>query len=238
MKKIQKKINEFFLLKVFGRNRISEIANMYEVSSSIKILENDYGHILSIKEQLPVDLNKEPLPWYTYPAIEFLKQFDLRDKLVFEWGCGNSSLFFAKRVSAIKSVEDNEEWFNNIYKSKRANQEIKLAKDLEYINYISHLGYKFDVIIIDGKHRSECAKIAYNFLNEGGFIILDNSDWHKNSAKYIRELGLIQVDFHGFGPINQYTWTTSFFLHPKFNFKAYNDIQPSNPIGGLNQVCD
>ncbi len=58
-------------------------------------------------------------------------------------------------------------------------------------------------------------------------IILDNSDWYKNTAKLLRDkLDLIEVDFHGFGPINNYTWTTSIFFSRNFRFSPINDIQP------------
>jgi hypothetical protein len=67
-------------------------------------------------------------------------------------------------------------------------------------------------------------------------IILDNSDWYKETSKYLRdELDLIEVDFHGFGPINNYTWTTSIFLSRNFSFKPINNIQPHFSIAAIKQ---
>jgi hypothetical protein len=38
---------------------------------------------------------------------------------------------------------------------------------------------------------------------------------------------MIQVDFFGFGPINDYTWTTSIFFSRDFDFKPINgEIRP------------
>jgi hypothetical protein len=238
MKNIFNKLIKFILLNIIGKRKISAIANMYEVSSSIRILENDLGHYLSIEKQVPVDKDGNPLPWYTYPAIEYIRQFDLSGKSIFEWGSGNSSLFFAKRAKFVISVEDDKTWYENSFNFKLDNQEICFAKDAEYINCISRFGKKFDIIIIDGKYRSECAKVAPNFLNEGGFIILDNSDWYKNTAKHLREQNYIQIDFHGFGPVNQYNWTTSFFMNRNFNFITKNNLQPTNPVGCLEKICD
>lgn len=238
MKKILTNFYKIILLKIIGKKRISELANMYEVSSSIKILENDFGHYLSIEKQVPVDKESNPLPWYTYSAIEYLNQLDLSNKLIFEWGSGNSSLYFAKRAKQVISIEDNEEWYKKNQEKKSPNQDIILASEDVYVNYIAELEKKFDIIIIDGKYRNECAKATPNYLAEGGIIILDNSDWYKNTAKYLREQNYIQVDFHGFGPVNQYNWTTSFFFDRLFNFTAKDNIQPFNPIGCLEKICD
>lgn len=238
---MKKKIEKFYkiiLLKIIGKKRISELANMYEVSSSIKILENDFGHYLSIEMQVPIDKEGNPLPWYTYPAIEYLNQLDLSNKLIFEWGSGNSSIYFAKRSKQVISIEDNEEWYKKNQNKKSFNQEIVFTSEDMYISYISNFEKKFDIIIIDGKYRSECAKAAPNHLAEGGIIILDNSDWYKNTAKYLRAQNYIQVDFHGFGPVNQYNWTTSFFFDRRFNFTTKDNIQPFNPIGCLEKICD
>lgn len=238
MKKILDYVYSLILIKIIGRSLISRYADMYQVSSSIKILENDFGHFRSIERQIPIDGNGNPLPWFTYPSIEYLNQLDLKDKMIFEWGSGNSSQYFAKRAKRLISVEDNEEWYNKNARLKLENHEIFLESGDNYIGSIGKHGLKFDVIIIDGKFRIECAKIARNYLNVGGIIILDNSDWYKNTAKYLREQNMIEVDFHGFGPINQYNWTTSFFLDRAFNFRTLNDIQPLDPIGNLPKTCD
>jgi len=54
----------------------------------------------------------------------------------------------------------------------------------------------------------------------------------------LREHNLIQVDFSGFGPCNNYTWTTSLFFSRNFNFKTSCFNQPLQPIGGLKQYGD
>jgi hypothetical protein len=43
--------------------------------------------------------------------------------------------------------------------------------------------------------------------------------------------GYIEIDFHGFGPINDYTWTTSLFLDREIALEP-KSIQPTIPIGG------
>lgn len=40
----------------------------------------------TINEKICIDRDGNPIPWYTYPAIEYLSQFDVTDKDVFEFG--------------------------------------------------------------------------------------------------------------------------------------------------------
>ena len=48
---------------------------------------------------------KERIPWMPFGATEWLKHFLKKDMKVFEWGSGGSTLFIAKRVKQIVSVE-------------------------------------------------------------------------------------------------------------------------------------
>lgn len=53
-------------------------------------------------------------PWYTFPAIKFLKDIIKPNWAVFEYGSGYSTLFFKKHVQQLVSVEHNEEWYTVI----------------------------------------------------------------------------------------------------------------------------
>jgi len=202
--------------------------------SCFQILAKDYGQYRSIKEGQCVDALGHPIPWYTYPAIEYLNQLDFSQFEVFEFGAGNSSIFWAERAATVCSVEDDKTWFEKIQSRVLDNQKIicRPSKDA-YVEAIVEMERKFDLVIIDGNHRPECARQLPRALNDGGVVILDNSDWFKKTATYIREeLDLIQVDFHGFGPINNYTWTTSIFFSRKASLKPLK-LQPNFAISGL-----
>ncbi len=103
----------------------------------------------------------------------------------------------------------------------------------EYVKSISECPGEFDIIIIDGNHRYECAIEALKKLKDDGIIILDNSDWHQKTAELLRNADLIEVDMSGFGPINGYTWTTSFFLSRTVKLKPLNKKQPIGGIGAI-----
>lgn len=111
-------------------------------------------------------------------------------------------------------------------------------KKNDYVNSIKLHSQKYDVIIIDGSHRYECALNSVEKLRIGGSVILDNSDWYEKTASFLRDANLIEVDMTGFGPINGYTWTTSFFFHREFNFKPLYNRQPVHGIGSLKHRID
>lgn len=198
------------------------------------LLNNFYGFNLTKQQQKPVSKNGEAIPWYTYPAIEYLEQFDFGKKNIFEWGSGNSSLYFSKKANKVTSIEHDKNWYDIVATQLQPNQKLEHVSLENYPAAIHQFNEKFDVIIIDGQRRFDCALACGLFLKEDGMIILDNSDWFYLSAAYLREkLGLLQVDFHGFGPINDYTWTTSVFFTKKFNFPLIENRQPKNSKGGL-----
>ena len=211
---------------------------------NFKILSLDYGQYNSIREWNAIDANKNEIPWYTYPAIEYLNNLDFSKKLVFEYGSGNSSTYWSIKSKQIVSIEHDKTWYDKVKLKLNNNQTLLFQENnIEYENSLEKQNIKYDVVIIDGIRRPLCSKIIDDYLNkdskEGYMVILDNSDWYKETSKYLREkLNLIEVDFHGFGPINAYTWTTSIFISRNFNFKPINKEQPNFSIAGIEQNGD
>lgn len=209
-----------------------------QIMKIIDIFEREHGHFLSFMQQSCINLYEDPIPWYTYPAIAFLDQFDFSDKNVFEYGSGNSSRFWAKRARTIVSVEHDSDWYLKINEMKSVNQTLMLKDNKsEYINSIDIGAMAYDLIIIDGVYRLNCAKRAIDNLIQGGIIILDNSDWYPNTSRLLRETGLIQIDFTGLGPINYYTWTTSLFFSRDVNLRPKSGRQPQPGIASLIQIA-
>lgn len=207
----------------------------------IDVWTHEYAQEKSIDEKVCADKDGNPLPWYTYPAIEYLVQFDYQHKKVFEFGCGYSSAFWAERAEKVVSVEDNQEYFKRwCDEFKMQNLDIRWRDEGEiYENAIFEDETKYDVIVIDGKRREKCAEAAVQKLAEGGMIILDDSDRINTSLEYVhaveilKQANLLQVDFYGFCPMNNYTKTTSIFFSRNFDFKSLYKVQPINGIGNL-----
>lgn len=207
----------------------------------IEIWDKEYAISRSIDAKLCEDKDGNPLPWYTYPAIEYLSQFDYSGKKIFEYGCGYSSLFWARRAERVISIEDNSAYFDKWSANfKEPNLDIRWRDEGEiYEQAIFEDDDCYDVIVVDGKRRFQCAAAAVEKLAPGGMVILDDSDRINTSQEYVkavanlRSADLIQVDFYGFCPMNSYTKTTSLFLRRDFNFKSLYKVQPVNGIGNL-----
>lgn len=206
---------------------------------SYKILSLDFGHFKSMSRWECVDKHGNPIPWYSYPAIEYLKQIDLSDKTVFEYGSGNSTLYWAARCKKLYSVEDDQQWYAKVKSRLPEKVTYILLEDKDgYVGSIGGHSEKFDVVVIDGSHRYECASKAIEHLKDDGFIILDNSEWEKHTSRALRDADLIEVDMSGFGPINGYTTTTSFYFSRNVSLKPAYDRQPVYGIGSIHHNED
>jgi hypothetical protein len=202
---------------------------------NFNILAVKYGQFNTIRRWECIDSVNAKIPWYTYPAIEYLDNIDFSDKIIFEYGSGNSSAYWAKKAKFVYSAEHSKEWYGKIKTEIAANQIIELCeKENDYLNAINKVPGKIDVIIIDGVHREKCVKLVRDHLSDSGMVILDNADWYRETSRYLRErLDLLEVDFHGFGPINAYTWTTSIFFARSARFQPVNDLQPQYSVAAI-----
>ncbi len=176
----------------------------------------EYGWTLSRQLGMPVTKDNQPLPWYTYPAIEYLSNQNYSDFNVFEYGSGNSSLWWADKVRSLYSCEHELEWFNKMKPTMPSNvsyYHVKLVEDGAYCKKCTTINLSFDIIIIDGRDRINCAKNSIHSLNESGIIIWDNSDRSKYNEGYefLQSRDFKRLDFWGIGPINSYKWCTSIF---------------------------
>lgn len=192
-----------------------------------------YGWLKSLRTGKCVDRNGNPIPWFSYPAIDFLSQLNIADKEVFEYGSGFSTLYWGARAKSVFTVESDLKWCEKIESLLPANcRLIRSTLDVEdYSGKISSFD-KFDIIIIDGaiKTRTSCSEKAFKHLKPGGIIILDNSDQFPTSAKILRNSGLIQCDFTGFAPLNANAQTTSVFFSRDYNFQPLNEVQPHRSV--------
>src|SRR5215469_11650561 len=76
----------------------------------------------------PLDLE---LPWFSYAAIDFLAHYLQPGMEVCEYGSGGSTIFFARRVKSVFSIEDNSQWFelvsNRLKRESLINATLKLC---------------------------------------------------------------------------------------------------------------
>ena len=203
-------------------------------------LEKEYGYRNTYENWTSVDSANQPIPWMTYGAIFYLQQLDLSNCRVFEWGSGNSSLFFAEHSAKVISVESNPDWYDYVFQQKKPNQEVLLKNSANYCSCISNYNEKFELIIIDGDifRRLECAMYALSHVQDGGIVLLDNSDWLPNTTELLRNAGFTQIDFAGPGPINSYLWCTSIFFKDRISIPSKKKPIPGLLTAGIQQVRD
>ena len=169
------------------------------------------------------DENGEALPWMTYNAIEFLKNNLNKNHIVFEFGCGASTLFFAKRVKKVVSLETNKKWLEivkeKLFKANLRNSEIHLMEDgLDNQNYeifAKNYGEKFDFIIIDSIKRFQCCVNSISAIKPQGSVILDDSqrkNYQKNFDFFLKN-NFTKQDFVGIAPADLKIKNTSIFTN-------------------------
>jgi hypothetical protein len=232
--------------EIFKRIHANYMALKYSYRICRSLL-SDQRYFASVRDEEYLDAEGNYLPWYTYPAIEAIKNWDLSGKRVFEYSSGYSTLFWASRAREIISVEHDPVWHEKMSKLAPVNAKVILAPISQggtnlhptpktadeirgYAEAIKNFGI-FDVIIVDGAIRQQCARAARPQLSEEGLMILDNSDWLPETARFLRGSGLIEVDLSGLKPARDYSQTTSFFFARGFNFQP-RGRQPLAPVGG------
>jgi hypothetical protein len=179
------------------------------------------GWFKSYHQKLPITNTNQPLPWFTYSFISFLEKRLHKTMVVFEYGSGNSTFWWAERVSQVISCEHSSEWYNKIKPELPSNVKLlfcQLDTGGDYAHAVANYKTMFDIIVIDGRDRVNCAKNALGALKEDGVIIWDNSDrkTYADGYQYLLDNGYKRLDFTGMGPINTWAWSTSIF-YPENN---------------------
>lgn len=174
------------------------------------------GWFNAFDKQQAVDGNGNPIPWVTYSFIDFIKPRLTKDLSIFEYGSGNSTLFYAKNTRRVVSVEHDEAWFRKIVNQKANNAEMifcELDKGGLYSQKANSLEEKFDIIIVDGRDRVNCCKHSINALTEAGVIVLDDSERQNYSEArvFLKEKGFKELSFSGISPGLFYEKATSVF---------------------------
>ncbi len=174
------------------------------------------GWINSYNNQMPIDKNNNPLPWVTYSFIDFIKDRLDSSMNIFEYGSGNSTLWYSKNVASVTSVEHDIQWFNKIKKIMPKNVRLyhqALEYGGDYSQFINQIDKNFDIVIVDGRDRVNCLMYAIKSLKKSGVVVLDDSE--RESYNYGIELllkeGFKRIDFWGISPGLFYKKCTTIF---------------------------
>ncbi len=164
-----------------------------------------------------VDCQGQPVPWITYPAFDFLKKRITSTMSVFEYGTGNSTLWWEKQVAHLVSCEHDKEWYaafcNNVKSSTVYLLRRYKGGSRDYCEEILNYRGVFDILVIDGRDRINCARNCLGSLSDSGVVLWDNSDRSEDQEGYevLENAGFQRLDFWGLGPLSTRGWCTSIF---------------------------
>ena len=173
------------------------------------------GHLRSSLASRAMDRHGNPLPWFTYPAIQLLLNKDLSRRKVLEWGAGQSTFFWATRAEAVTSFESAPNWHAWLQRRIPKNVALHLVRE-DIADTESILEDQcYDLVVCDGLDRYKCAERSIGLLSPDGAIIIDNSEGNNGPRpgfgflQRYKEAGFARVDFFGYPPGNTIQQTYS-----------------------------
>ena len=199
---------------------LAKLVNRYDWYALYTMRNKGYlfemGWFESHRQKAAIDREGLPIPWVTYPSLAFLGERVKKDFVVFEYGSGNSTLWWAQRSSSVISCEHDSAWYAQVLPRIPNNVELNhvaLEYGGAYSGLIKQYTNKFDVVFIDGRDRVNCVRNALDALKPDGVLILDNSDvgTYVEALELMRAKGFKRIDFVGPGPITTAVWRTSIF---------------------------
>jgi predicted O-methyltransferase YrrM len=92
-------------------------------------------------------------------------------------------------VKTVISIEHDKEWYDKVWQwmwdeDIRNARQVLCDLDDDYDTNILKWDEHFDVILIDGRKRSECIKASVNKVKSGGFVVVDDSEREQYQEAY------------------------------------------------------
>jgi predicted O-methyltransferase YrrM len=124
-------------------------------------------------------------PWLTKQAVHFLSQTIRADDVGIEFGSGRSTIWFARRLRHLISVENNPLWYakvTDLIRKSNLVQRVDYRKcdgQSEYIAQTQTVDEgSLDFCLVDGESRDACALNILPKLRAGALLVIDNVNWY------------------------------------------------------------
>lgn len=143
------------------------------------------GYVTARLRQMAYQWHNPESPWLTPAMVAVLSEFLRSDDTVFEWGSGRSTCWFARRVTHVVTVEENEAWVRQV-KAWLEQDDTAARVELyyrdtsgrqaqEYVDVIDGQDDdRVDIVLVDGTLRDACALKAIPKIAPGGALVVDN----------------------------------------------------------------
>lgn len=185
----------------------------------------DYCRYHYLRGRLPVD---HGLPWWSFAAIEAVKEFCTGSEDVFEYGSGGSTMHFARHCKTVTAVEDDAGWFERmqeeIARAEISNVNLQLCPfdfekpaGFDRSDYLCALsGREYDLIVVDGQDwtydvRPQCFVRAERYIRPGGLIVVDDS-WRYPQLRTASRAKSVKT-FEGVGPCRVGVTSTDLYYY-------------------------
>lgn len=160
------------------------------------------------------------LPWWNVEATREISDFlAVRGNArIFEYGSGASTVWLAKRCGEIITVEHDKPWLDTFQRQTKGHNNVSLLyRPIDngpdgYVKAIDEFDGEFDMIVVDGRHRSACLRQAESRLKKGGIVLFDDS----GRARYrdaIEGSALVETRHYGRSYCVPYPDYTSLMRH-------------------------
>ncbi len=183
-------------------------------------------------------------PWLARTANEILASCLKESDIGIEFGSGRSTIWTAKRIKHLTSVEHDESWYRKVQKMIIDNEldnisfhhfhedkEFNQASDTAYVKIIEQFEpNSLDFALVDGIYRDYCAFNLISRIRPGGMLIIDNVNWYLPSFSYSPDSRSSaqgpkgEIWIKGYDYISQWRtiWTSSCVTDTAIFFKPCN----------------
>lgn len=184
-----------------SQNKVAKSMGSFDMRSLCKLILEWKPHyilnytplyILNRTKLFFYEINYPGHPWLTRQANAFLSTLLKPTDCGLEWGSGRSTIWFAKRIKYLTSVEHNEDWYKRVMEQIKSNnilnvkyfhckieQDMKNPNESSYCQVVNNFGKaSLDFVLLDGIYRDLCANMVLEKIRPGGIIVLDNANWY------------------------------------------------------------
>lgn len=177
------------------------------------------------------DFCKLKKPWWVYEATDLVEHFLASrggEAEILEYGSGASTIWLAKYAGTLHSIEHDEAFYEylrqkplsevirlHLYKPvpgatglQSEHREWRSHDFSEYVQARDVPAGLFDLIVIDGRCRVACLRVACKRLKPDGLIVFDNSSRRRYAAG-LAEAPLSMLRVRGLAPALPYREETS-----------------------------